>query len=48
MPLMADQLAHDLRAFRIAEIEVVGEASGSAPTAVRLRQHSATACLPPS
>jgi hypothetical protein len=24
MPLMADELAHDFRAFRIAEIEVVG------------------------
>ena len=45
----ADQLAHDLGPLRIAEIEIVGHArAGSAPTAVRLRQASATACLPPS
>ena len=32
----------------IAEIEIVGDGERLAPTAVRFRQHSATACLPPS
>ena len=45
----ADELAHDLRPLRIAEIEIVGDARAAAPpTAVILRQASATACLPPS
>jgi hypothetical protein len=43
-----DELAHDLRALGIAEIEVVGRRERQRAGAVRLRQHSATACLPPS
>jgi hypothetical protein len=44
----ADQLAHDLGPLRIAEIEIVGDRERPAPTAQRLRNASATACLPPS
>jgi methylmalonyl-CoA mutase cobalamin-binding subunit len=44
----ADELAHDLGLLGVAEIEVVGGGQRPAPTAQRLRQASATACLPPS
>ena len=34
----ADELAHDLGLFGVAEVQVVGGANGGAPVAVRLRQ----------
>jgi hypothetical protein len=47
-PDRADELAHDLGLLGIAEVEVVGRGQRRAPQATRLRQASATACLPPS
>ena len=44
----ADELAHDLGRSGLPKFRQSVMASGLAPTAVRLRQASATACLPPS
>jgi hypothetical protein len=44
----ADDLAHDLGRSGLPKFRLSVMAMGSAPTAVRLRQASATACLPPS
>ena len=49
MPSMAaDELAHDLGRSGLPKLRLSVIASGRPPTAVMLRQASATACLPPS